>query len=80
MVRHEGIITALLGAVTGIAVGLGLAAIVTSVFGEEGLTFVLPAGSLIGFAVVAVLAGVLAAVLPARRAARTNVLVALAYE
>ena len=80
MVRHESIITALLGAVTGIAAGLVLAAVVTSVFGEEGLTFVVPAGSLIGFAVVAVVAGVLAAVLPARRAARTNVLVALAYE
>ena len=80
MVRHESIITALLGAVTGIAAGLVLAAVVTSVFGDEGLTFVVPAGSLIGFAVVAVVAGVLAAVLPARRAARTNVLVALAYE
>ena len=80
MVRHESISTALLGAVTGIAAGLGLAAVVTSMFGDEGLTFVVPAGSLIGFAVVAVVAGVLAAVLPARRAARTNVLVALAYE
>ena len=64
----------------GIAAGLGLAAVVTSVFADEGLTFAVPAGSLIGFAVVAVVAGVLAAVLPARRAARTNVLVALAYE
>ncbi len=80
MVRHESVITALLGAVTGIAAGLLLAAVVTAVFGDEGLTFVVPAGSLIGFAVVAVIAGVLAAVLPARRAARTNVLVALAYE
>ena len=80
MVRHESIITALLGAVTGIAVGLGLAAVATSVFADEGLTFVVPAGSLVAFTVVAVLAGVLAAVLPARRAARTNVLVALAYE
>ena len=80
MVRHESVITALLGAVTGIAAGLVLAAVVTAAFGDEGLTFVVPAGSLIGFAVVAVIAGVLAAVLPARRAARTNVLVALAYE
>ena len=53
---------------------------VTSAFAEEGLSFAVPAGSLIAFAVVAVVAGVLAAVLPARRAARTNVLVALAYE
>jgi putative ABC transport system permease protein len=80
MVRHESIITALIGAVCGMGLGLGLAAVVTSVFADEGLTFAIPAGSLIGFTVVAVIAGVLAAVLPARRAARTNVLVALAYE
>jgi putative ABC transport system permease protein len=80
MVRHESVITALIGAVTGMAVGLGLAAIVTSVFSDEGLSFALPAGSLVAFTIVAVLAGVIAAVLPARRAARTNVLVALAYE
>jgi putative ABC transport system permease protein len=80
MVRHESIITALIGAVSGIALGLGLAALVTSAFSEEGLSFTIPAGSLSAFAVVAVVAGVLAAVLPARRAAKTNVLAALAYE
>ena len=52
----------------------------TAAFADEGLAFAVPAGSLIAFAVVAVVAGVLAAVLPARRAARTNVLAALAYE
>ena len=80
MVRHESIITALIGAVTGMAVGLGLSGIVTSVFGDEGFSFALPVGSLAAFTIVAVIAGVLAAVLPARRAAKTNVLVALAYE
>ena len=80
MVRHESVITALIGAVTGIAAGLGLAAIVTSLLSDEGLTFAVPAGAQAGFAVVAVIAGIIAAVLPGRRAARTNVLVALAYE
>jgi putative ABC transport system permease protein len=80
MVRHESIITALLGAVLGMALGLGLAAVGTSVFADAGLAFTVPAGSLLGFTAVAVVAGVLAAVLPARRAARTNVLAALAYE
>jgi putative ABC transport system permease protein len=80
MVRHESIITALIGAVTGMAVGLGLAAAVTSALADEGLKFALPAGAFAVVAVVAVVAGVLAAVLPARRAGRTNVLVALAYE
>ena len=47
MVRHESVITALIGAGLGIALGLGLAAIVTSVFGDEGLTFAVPTGSLV---------------------------------
>ena len=80
MVRHERVITALIGAGLGIAVGLGLAAIVTSVFSDEGLTFAVPAGSLIVLTIVAALAGVLAAIVPARRASRLDVLTALAYE
>jgi putative ABC transport system permease protein len=80
MVRHESVITALLGAGLGIALGLGLAAIVTSVFSDEGLTFAIPAGSLVALTVVAGVAGVLAAIAPARRAARLDVLTALAYE
>jgi putative ABC transport system permease protein len=80
MVRHESVITALLGAGLGIALGLGLAAIVTSVFSDEGLTFAIPAGSLVVLTVVAGVAGILAAIAPARRAARLDVLTALAYE
>jgi putative ABC transport system permease protein len=80
MVRHESVITALIGAGLGIALGLGLAAIVTSVFGDEGLTFAVPTGSLIVLTIVAGVAGVLAAIAPARRAARLDVLTALAYE
>ncbi len=80
MVRHESVITALLGAGLGIALGLGLAAIVTSVFSDEGLTFAIPAGSLVVLTVIAAVAGVLAAIAPARRASRLDVLTALAYE
>ena len=80
MVRHESIITALMGAGMGIAVGLGLAAVATTALHDEGLTFAVPAGSLVALAVVAVIAGVLAAILPARRAARLDVLTALQYE
>jgi putative ABC transport system permease protein len=80
MVRHESIITALIGAGLGIAAGLGLAAIVTSVFADEGLTFAVPAGSLVVLTIVAGIAGVLAAIVPARRASRLDVLTALAYE
>ncbi len=80
MVRHESIITALIGAGMGIVAGLGLAGIVTSVFGDEGLSFAVPTGSLIVLVVVATIAGVLAAILPARRASRLDPLTALAYE
>jgi putative ABC transport system permease protein len=80
MVRHESIITAVLGALTGMAIGLGLAYALTSIFSDEGLSFVAPVGMLVAFTVVAVLAGVAAAVFPARRAAKLDPLTALAYE
>ena len=80
MVRHESVITALMGALPGIGVGLGLAAAITAALSEYGLEFAVPAGALVAIAVVAMLAGMAAAVLPARRAAKTDVLTALAYE
>jgi putative ABC transport system permease protein len=46
----------------------------------QGLEFSPPLGSLTIHAAFATVVGVLAAVLPARRAAKTDVLVALAYE
>jgi putative ABC transport system permease protein len=80
MVRHEGIVTAQLGAVTGMAIGVLLGGAVTFALRGIGMTFALPVGSLIAFAVVATLAGMVAAILPARRASRLPVLDALAYE
>jgi putative ABC transport system permease protein len=80
MVRHESVITSLLGAVLGIGLGLGLAALVTAALHHDGLRFVVPVGSLVTFLVIAVLAGVAAAVAPARRASRMKPLAALAYE
>jgi putative ABC transport system permease protein len=80
MVRHESVVTALLGVATGIVVGLGGGYAITSALSDEGLTFAVPGGTLVTLAVVGVIAGVLAAVLPARRAARMSPLSALAYE
>jgi putative ABC transport system permease protein len=80
MVRHEGIVTAQLGAVTGMAIGVLLGGAVTLAMRGIGMTFTLPVGSLIAFAVVATVAGMIAAALPARRASRLPVLEALAYE
>ena len=80
MVRQESIITALIGAALGLPLGMLLAALMSSALASEGLTFAVPVGSLITFTIVAVLAGVLAAIAPARRAARLDVLKALQYE
>jgi putative ABC transport system permease protein len=80
MVRHEAVIVALIGAVLGIAVGFFLSALVVGALSSEGVVFAVPFGTLIAFLIVAILAGMAAAILPARRAARLNVLEALQYE
>jgi putative ABC transport system permease protein len=80
IVRHESVITALIGAVLGLPLGVFLAALVTRALSSQGIVFALPGRSLVVFAIVAVVAGVGAAILPARRAARVNVLEALQYE
>jgi putative ABC transport system permease protein len=80
MIRHESIITSLIGATMGIALGVFLAILVTTALASQGLRFALPVGSLASFAIVAIAAGSLAAILPARRAARLDPLTALQYE
>jgi ABC-type antimicrobial peptide transport system permease subunit len=80
MVRHESIVTALIGATFGIAVGMFLAGIVTHALSKYGIVFAVPYLSLVVFGGIAILAGMLAAILPARRASKLNVLEALQYE
>jgi putative ABC transport system permease protein len=80
MIRHESVITALIGAGLGLPLGLFLAALVTQGLASEGVGFHVPWLTLVVFAAIAMLAGVVAAVVPARRAARLNVLQALQYE
>jgi putative ABC transport system permease protein len=80
LVRHESVITALIGASLGLPLGLFLAGITTRALSDQGIGFSVPVPMLVVFAVVAIVAGVLAAVMPARRAARLNVLSALQYE
>ncbi len=80
MVRGESIITALIGAALGIPLGIGIAALTTRSLAEWGVELSIPVGMLVTFTVVAIWVGVIAAVLPARRASRLNVLRALRYE
>ena len=80
MVRHESVITALIGAALGLPLGIFLAALVTSALGQYDLRFALPLDQLIILTAVAVIAGLVAAITPARRAARLDPLKALQYE
>jgi putative ABC transport system permease protein len=80
MVRHESVITALIGAALGLPLGILLAASVTHAIGKYGVAFSFPIGSIVAFTVTAIVAGILAAVAPARRASRLDVLSALQYE
>ena len=80
MVRHESIITALIGAALGLPLGIFLAILMTRALAEFNVQIAIPAVNLVVFAIVAIIVGVLAAIFPARRAARLNVLRALQYE
>lgn len=78
MIRHESIITALIGAALGIPIGILLAVMVGKAIDYPAFT--IPVGTLFVFVIAAIVAGLLAAIFPARRAARLNVLRALQYE
>jgi putative ABC transport system permease protein len=80
MIRHESVITALIGAALGLPLGMFLAALVTKALSQFDVEYSVPVGQLIVFAVIATIVGVVAAILPARRAAKLNVLQALQYE
>ena len=78
MVRHESVITALIGAAIGIALGIILAGLLIA--RVDFIVLSLPVVQLIVFAIAAILVGIIAAIFPARRASRLNVLQALQYE
>jgi putative ABC transport system permease protein len=80
MIRYESIVTALMGAALGMVVGVFLAALVTHALSSSGIVFAVPWIEIVYFVIAAILVGILAAVIPARRAARLNVLHALQYE
>jgi putative ABC transport system permease protein len=80
MIRHESIVTALIGAALGLPLGVFLAALVTQALSQFDVRFEVPGGQLLFFAIIAIIVGILAAIAPARRAAKLNVLRALQYE
>jgi putative ABC transport system permease protein len=80
MIRHESVITALIGAALGLPLGIFLAGLVTQALSKYDIAFSIPIPELVAFTIVAILAGLAAAIMPARRASRLNVLDALHYE
>jgi putative ABC transport system permease protein len=80
MIRYEAVITALIGAILGMVLGVIFAALISQPLKDEGFTLSYPIGSLVVLLVLAALAGVLAAIPPARRASRLDVLDSLHYE
>lgn len=81
MIRWEAVIIAVLGAVLGLVVGVVFGLALVRALHDQGLTVsVVPVASLAGFVLLAAGAGVVAAIPPARRAARLDVLAAIAYE
>jgi putative ABC transport system permease protein len=78
MIGFESVITALIGAVIGIALGIVLAGLLAVRL--DFVAFAIPVQSILIFAGAAVVVGLLAAIFPARRASRLNVLEALQYE
>jgi putative ABC transport system permease protein len=80
MIRHESVITALIGAALGLPLGIFLAALVTQALSQYDIGMSIPIPELVAFTVVAVFAGLGAAIVPAGRASRLNVLDALHYE
>jgi putative ABC transport system permease protein len=80
MIRQESIITALIGAAIGLPLGIFLAALVNRALSQFDVRFSIPWGQLIILTIVAIVIGILAAIMPARRAAKLNPLEAIAYE
>jgi putative ABC transport system permease protein len=81
MITVESVVISIFGAVLGIVVGVALGAAVVRALKDQGFTdLALPWGLMASYLVAAAVVGVVAAIIPAIRAARLNVLNAIAYE
>jgi putative ABC transport system permease protein len=81
MVRWEAIIVAIIGSLLGIVVGLFFGVAVTAALASQGIDVLsIPAVQIVGLVLFGAIAGLVAAILPARKASRLNILEAIAYE
>jgi putative ABC transport system permease protein len=80
-IRTESVVIALIGAIEGLVVGLAFGWAMVRALGSTGVTVLsIPVGQLVIIAVLAGLAGVVAALGPSRRASRLDVLQAITAE
>jgi putative ABC transport system permease protein len=81
MIRYESLITAMIGGILGLVIGV-VGAVLVTIFAlsSSGYVVSIPVGTLLVLLIAAALAGLIAALAPARRAARLDVLQALASE
>lgn len=81
MIRWEAMIVAIIGAILGIIVGLFFGIVVTGALSAQGIDVLsIPAIQIVGLVLFGAIAGLVAAILPARRAAKLNILEAISYE
>jgi putative ABC transport system permease protein len=80
MVTVEAVLISVFGALLGMVLGTALGITLVKIFGGDFLKLTIPWGYLLVTLFAGVIAGLVAALLPALRAARLNVLQAIAYE
>ena len=81
MIRSEAVILAIFGAVVGIVIGTALGLALVASLRQQGITeTVVPVSNLVIFLALSAVLGLIAATWPARRAARLDVLAAIATE
>jgi len=81
MIRWEAVIVAVFGALLGVGIGIVLGWAVVQALADEGLgAFSIPVGQVVLALVLAAVAGVVAAIWPARKASRMNILDAVSSE
>jgi putative ABC transport system permease protein len=81
MIRLESVVIAVFGAVLGLALGLVWGVCVQQVLALQGMSaLAIPWGTIVAVVVGSAVVGVVAALLPALRASRMNVLTAIAHE
>jgi len=79
-IRDEALIVSAFGALLGVVIGVTFAGLVVAALSSDGIMFSVPVVQLIVFVVLAVFAGLVAGIPPARRAARLDVLDAITTE